>query len=584
MSGRSKNRLFSQFVRQLTDDLTVKSEGIADDAVGGVTVYATRSALPSSGNTSGDQAYVTGNNRLYIWNGSGWYNVALLNLAPSILSVQDSDGGTTPFTLSSEGAVTKITITANDSDGDAITYTASADSDFNGLATVSQDSSIFTITPFSSDSATTTSGTITFTASDGINLGTSGVQTFTLTFAPDWTVTTQQAKIYPANHEDGDTFGESIDIDGDIAVIGAVGDDGEGNSYLSAGAAYVFTKSGSTWTEQAILRPSDISGGENFGHKVCVDGNTIAVSANFKTVSGNAYAGAVYVFTTSDNGSTWTQQQKITASNEGTNDYFGYSLGLSGDLLVVGAHTEDTWGSDAGLAYVFKRTGSTWTQQQQIKGTDTGASDQFGFSAAIDNDTIVIGARNEDNDLVSRVSNCGAVYVFTTSDNGSTWTQQDKFVSSAPTASEQFGAAVDIHGDTIVVGAYQSNSQRGAGWIFTRSGSTWTQRVKLTPSVASGAYFGEQVAIDKENGNVVVIGAPREHISGLADVGCAFVYSTADGGLTWTEDKKITSSDGVANDFFGSSVGINGDTVIVGATHDDTPENYAGAAYIFVAG
>jgi hypothetical protein len=148
----------------------------------GVTVYATRSSLPISGNSQGDQAYVTGNNRLYIWNGSGWYNVALLNVAPSIASVQDSDGGTTPFSLATDGTATTITITATDSDGDPVTYEYSADSDFSGLATISQDSSVFTITPFSSDSATTESGTITFTATDGINTGTSGVQTFTLNF------------------------------------------------------------------------------------------------------------------------------------------------------------------------------------------------------------------------------------------------------------------------------------------------------------------------------------------------------------------------------------------------------------------
>ena len=148
----------------------------------GVTVYASRDTLPTAGNSEGDQAYVTGNDRLYIWNGSGWYNVALLNVAPAISSVQDSDGGTTPFTLSSEGAVTRITITATDSDGDPVTYNATADSDFAGLATISDSDNVFTITPFSEDSATTSSGTITFTASDGVNIASSGVQTFTLSF------------------------------------------------------------------------------------------------------------------------------------------------------------------------------------------------------------------------------------------------------------------------------------------------------------------------------------------------------------------------------------------------------------------
>ena len=179
----SKNRNFAKIANDVGADGTLTAEGISSDVtLGGATIYATRSVLPVSGNTAGDQAYVTENNRLYIWNGSGWYNVALLNLAPSITSVQDSDGGTTPFTLSIDGTATTITITATDSDSDPITYNATADSDFAGLATISQADNVFTITPFSQDSATTQSGTITFTASDGVNLGTSGVQTFRLNF------------------------------------------------------------------------------------------------------------------------------------------------------------------------------------------------------------------------------------------------------------------------------------------------------------------------------------------------------------------------------------------------------------------
>ena len=179
----SKNRQFAKIANDVNTSGTLTAAAISSDVtLGGATIYASRSNLPSSGNTAGDQAYVTGNNRLYIWNGSGWYNIALLNLAPSIQSVLDSNGGTTPFTLSNEGAVTTITITAADSDGDPITYSATSDSGFSGLATLSQVDNVFTITPFSQDSASTESGTITFTATVGINVASSGVQTFTLYF------------------------------------------------------------------------------------------------------------------------------------------------------------------------------------------------------------------------------------------------------------------------------------------------------------------------------------------------------------------------------------------------------------------
>jgi hypothetical protein len=179
----TRSRAFSKLAKDVDASGNIVATGISSDVtLGGATIYSTRANLPASGNTAGDQAYVTENNRLYIWNGAGWYNIALLNLAPSIQSVTDSDGGITPFSLSSEGAVTTITITAADSDGDPITYTAEADSAFSGLATISQADNVFTITPFSEDSATTESGTITFKADDGVNIASSGVQTFTLVF------------------------------------------------------------------------------------------------------------------------------------------------------------------------------------------------------------------------------------------------------------------------------------------------------------------------------------------------------------------------------------------------------------------
>ena len=178
-----KNRLFAKLASDVDTSGNLAASGIQSAALDtGVTVYATRASLPTSGNTAGDQAYVTGNNRLYIWNGSGWYNIALLNVAPSIQSVLDSGGGTTPFSLAIDGTATTITITAADSDGDPITYSATSDSGFSGLATLSQADNVFTITPFSQDSATTSSGTITFTATDGINVASSGIQTFTLSF------------------------------------------------------------------------------------------------------------------------------------------------------------------------------------------------------------------------------------------------------------------------------------------------------------------------------------------------------------------------------------------------------------------
>ena len=510
----SKNNALSLLARNLDATGDVTTDAIASTVSFGVDVYDSIGSLPYVGNTSGDQAFVSSTNRLYIWQGSGWYSIALINRAPTISSVQDSDGGTTPFTLSSDGDVTRITITAADSDGDPITYSATADSDFSGLATISQADNIFTVTPFSQDSATTESGTITFKATDGINIS-SDVNTFTLTFAPDWTASTQQAKIQASDAEASDQFGYSVAIDGDTAIVGArVEDTGATN----AGAAYIFTRSGSTWT----------------------------------------------------------QQQKIQASDLEQNDYFGERVDISGDTVIVGAKLEDTGGTSAGSAYIFTRSGSTWTQQQKIQASDAEASDQFGNSVAIDGDTVIVGAYQED----TGATDAGAAYIFTRS--GSTWTQQAKIQSSDIEASDWFAEAADISGDTVIVGARLEDAggtSAGAAYIFTRSGSTWTQQAKIQSSdIEASDQFGYSVAID---GDTVIVGALRES-TGASQAGAAYVFTRS--GSTWTQQAKIQASDAEANDQFAEAVDISGNTVIVGAYQEDTGATDAGAAYIFVAG
>jgi len=183
--AESRNSFLSKLAAGVTSDGDISSDAIAPSVTQslGTSVYDSASLLPIVGNTAGDTAFVKSTSRLYIHSGLGWYNVAVINNTPTVQSILDSDGGNTPFVLSSEGAVTTITITAQDSDGDPLTYNYSADSDFSGLATLSQDANVFTITPFSEDSATTTSGTITFSVTDGMNTATPAVQTFTLNFS-----------------------------------------------------------------------------------------------------------------------------------------------------------------------------------------------------------------------------------------------------------------------------------------------------------------------------------------------------------------------------------------------------------------
>ena len=179
----TRNRDIAAFLG-LTEAANTTNAVLTSTADGtGVTVFTTIDSLPTSGNSAGDLAFVDSDDRLYIFGGGGWYTLSLVNATPSITSILDANSGTSPFSLSTDGATTILTVTATDSDGLPLTFASSADADFNNLATISQDSSVFTITPRSEDSATTESGTVTFTATDGIATATSAAQTFTLVYA-----------------------------------------------------------------------------------------------------------------------------------------------------------------------------------------------------------------------------------------------------------------------------------------------------------------------------------------------------------------------------------------------------------------
>ncbi len=382
----------------------------------------------------------------------------------------------------------------------------------------------------------------------------------------DWTATTQQAKILSSDIQASDNFAVMVSIDGDTMVAGASLEDAGGTS---AGAAYVFTRSGTTWSQQAKLVASDAQASAYFGDDVAIDGDTIVVGAKWDS-GGGTQAGAAYVFTRS--GTTWSQQAKIVSSDIQAYDYFGDYVAIDGDTMVLSAIGEDTGGSGAGAAYVFTRSGTTWSQQAKIVSSDIAASDKFGSGVSIDGDTMVVGAYGED-DLK------GAAYVFTRS--GTSWSQQAKLVESVRDA-HHFGNAVSISSDTVVVGAYKDYvpaAIAGSAYVFTRSGTTWSQQAKIQPSdIQANDQFGSSVSIE---GDTVVIGGDREDTGG-SNAGAAYVFTRS--GTTWTEAKKIVASDAQAEDLLAFSVDISSDTVVAGARGEDTGGSNAGAAYTFIAG
>ncbi len=261
-----------------------------------------------------------------------------------------------------------------------------------------------------------------------------------------------QQKLTASDAASENFFGFSVAVSGSTAVVGAYAK----NS--GTGAAYVFVRSGSTWTQQAELTASDAVSGDVFGHSVAVSGSTVVVGAQNK----NSTAGAAYVFVRS--GSTWTQQAELTASDAASGDLFGFSVAVSGSIVVVGAPIKN---SDRGAAYVFGQSGSTWTQQQELTASDAASCDHFGWSVSASGSTAVVGAPCKN-------SGTGAAYVFVQS--GSTWTQQAELTASDAVSYEDFGDSVAVSGSTVVVGAEGKNSGTGAAYVFVQSGSTWTQQ------------------------------------------------------------------------------------------------------------
>ncbi len=444
----------------------------------------------------------------------------------------------------------------------------------------------------------------------------------------------QQAYFKASNTDAGDYFGTSVAVSNDTVVVGtpyessaATGVNNSNqsdNSAEDAGAAYVFVRSGSTWTQQAYLKASNTDAGDLFGTSVAISNDTIVVGAigessaatgvNNDNQSDNSasYAGSAYVFVRG--GSTWTQQAYLKASNTDAGDLFGTSVAISGDTIVVGAPYEssaatgvnndnqsDNSASYAGSAYVFVRGGSTWTQQAYLKASNTDAGDLFGTSVAISGDTIVVGAPyessaatgvNNDNQSDNSASYAGSAYVFVR--GGSTWTQQAYLKASNTDAGDLFGTSVAISGDTIVVGApYESSAatgvnndnqsdnsaeDAGAAYVFVRGGSTWTQQAYLKASnTDAGDLFGTSVAI---SGDTIVVGADSEDSAATgvnndnqsdnsaSYAGSAYVFVR--GGSTWTQQAYLKASNTDAGDLFGTSVAISGDTIVVGAPYESS--------------
>ncbi|KAH8084483.1 hypothetical protein JL720_7981 [Aureococcus anophagefferens] len=357
------------------------------------------------------------------------------------------------------------------------------------------------------------------------------------------------AKLVASDAAEDDYFGRSVAVSGDLVVAGAYGN---GDAGSSSGSAYVFrtTNDGASWTQTAKLVASDAAAGDFFGTSVAVSGDLVVVGAPCNDDAG-PYSGSAYVFRTTNDGTTWSETAKLVASDAAEDDESGFSVAVSGDLVVVGAPCNADAGSYSGSAYVFRTTndGTTWSETAKLVASDAAASDWFGYSA-VSGDS----------------SSSGAVA---------------KLVASDAAAYDWFGTSVAVSGDLVVVGADgndDAGSDSGSAYVFrtTNDGASWTQVAKLVASdAAEDDWFGYSVAV---SGDLVVVGARYNDDAG-SDSGSAYVFRTTNDGVSWTQTAKLAASD--AEDDNRRLRAVSGDLVVVGAAWNDDAGSDSGSAYVW---
>jgi len=503
----------------------------------------------------------------------------------------------------------------------------------------------------------------------------------------DWV---QDAYLKASNAGAGDAFGKTVAIDGDIAVVGAPGEDNSSAGIINidnaeiiddgaasnAGAVYVFKRdSAGNWQQDAYLKASNAGANDYFGSSVSISGNTVVVGAygednsasdidNMDNIAitdvGTATeSGAVYVFKR-DNSGNWVQDAYLKASNTGGGDCFGKSVGIANNTIVAGAPLEDNGSTtisntnntaitdvgtatESGAVYVFKRDNSgDWVQDAYLKASNAETDDYFGESVAISGDTIIVGVQMEDNSSSainnadnatildeSLTNDSGAAYVFKKDATGD-WHQDAYLKATNPGSSNYFGMSVAIAGTTIVVGARGESVNStainnadnppssggttgdfvGAVYIFKRDASgDWNQDAYLKASNAEANDNFGTAAIDLD---IVVIGASGEgnastainNVDNVAIVdsgmasgsGAAYVFKKDTGG-NWIQDAYIKASNADTGNQFGLSA-ISDNTIIISAWREDNSSTFitnddnatiidegtateSGAAYIF---
>ena len=392
----------------------------------------------------------------------------------------------------------------------------------------------------------------------------SSVPNVKLAFCRESTAICQDIKLTASEPIYGENFGRAVSICGDYAVIGASGCEKDENYlHFVPGSVYIFKREGTSWTQQAKFGLFDQSDDHyEFGRSVSISGDYI-VAGIPRDRKHAIDAGSADIY--KREGTNWVQQTNLTAVDAKRYDLFGSSVSISGDFVIVGVPGADPiptgYGRDRyGAAYIFKRDGIDWTQQAKLIPSDSANNREFGTLVSIDGDYAVVATKPQE---------CG-VYIFKR--EGTDWMEQIKLNGSI---GDSFGSSISIRGDYVVVGG------RGSVYIFKREGENWIQETELTSLEGStDNTFGASVSI---NGDYVIVGAPYydDDVNGR-DSGSVYMFKRGD--TSWTQQLKITAWDGVFQDYFGTSVSIDGNYIIIGAPGPESSIYHTGSVYILNRG
>jgi uncharacterized repeat protein (TIGR01451 family) len=379
----------------------------------------------------------------------------------------------------------------------------------------------------------------------------------------------------------GDGYGVSVAVSQNVAAVGAWLHDEQG---VDSGAVYLYGRDQggvNAWGSLEKLVSSSTAARDRFGDSVALQTNILVVGSYLDDAPGAANAGSASVFEWDSDLGKWNEITTLTAStNAAAEDQFGVSVAVDGDLIVVGAYKDDAPRMDSGSAYVFYRNQGGPNQWGAVAnltaGTNASASDEFGIAVAVSGNTIAVGAWGDD----ARGTDAGAIYVFQSQPDWTNWTRVPCPIPDDVGAGAWFGRAVALQGDTLLVGARGGGpaSQAGAVYVFERvPGQTnWMQTAKLTAGDGvAGDQFGVSVALDGDTILAGAFGAEKER-------GSAYLFHRTMPGGVWMPTRKLTAGGGRNGDRFGLAVAVNGATSVVGSYQDDAMGLDAGAAFLFI--